>query len=108
MRIVYNKYLPPKNFLAINLFGYCFCRHGAFISQRVLRHESIHTAQMRELGYVFFYLLYVVEWVTRLPMKGKAYWNISFEREAYANDANPSYLATRKPYAWLSYLRKSA
>ena len=36
----------------------------------------------------------------------KAYEAISFEKEAYANDAVHSYLAHRKPYNWLRYIGK--
>ena len=85
MKIVRNPLLPPKDFLAINLFGFCFCRRDAVITKRVVNHESIHTAQMRELLYVGFYVLYVAEWLYRLLLirsSYDAYMAISFEREA--------------------------
>lgn len=59
---------------------------------------------MKEMLYVFFYLFYVIEWIVRLFMKGNAYRNISFEREAYGNEGNGSYLNSRRPFAWLEYL----
>ena len=43
----------------------------------------------------------------RLFKKGNAYRNISFEREAYANEADENYLQHRKHYAWIHYLRNS-
>lgn len=100
MKIIYNKYIPFKGFLAINLFGVLFVR-GTYrsINARVLNHEKIHTAQMRELGYLPFYLLYVLEWLIRLFGKGNAYRNISFEREAYDNEDNLNYLTTRLKWA---------
>lgn len=100
MKIIYNKYIPFKGFLAINLFGVMFVR-GTWrdINARILNHEKIHTAQMRELGYLPFYLLYVLEWLVRLLGKGNAYRRISFEREAYANEDNPQYLSSRKRWA---------
>jgi hypothetical protein len=82
-----------------------FARNGATVSRQVISHESIHTAQMKEMLYVFFYLFYVVEWIIRLPRyKGKAYENISFEREAYTNMSNDNYLKERRFYAWIRYL----
>lgn len=81
-------------------------RKGARVTQRMLNHEAIHTAQMKEMLYVPFYLWYVVEWVARLFMQGNAYRNISFEREAYGNQQNGSYLRDRKRYAWVKYLRE--
>ena len=98
MIIYRNKYIPFKGFRAINLFGILFVRGNARICERTIRHEAIHTAQMKEMLYIFFYLWYVVEWIIRLFMKGDAYRNISFEREAYANDGNIDYLNVRSKY----------
>lgn len=100
MKIIYNKYIPFKGFLAINLFGVLFVR-GTWrdINVTLLNHEKIHTAQMKELGYVLFYVIYITEWLYRLTRKGNAYRNISFEREAYENEDNHQYLQTRKKWA---------
>ena len=100
MKIIYNNIIPFKGFLAINLFGVLFVR-GTYrdLSATVLNHEKIHTAQMKELWYIPFYVIYLLEWVVRLFMPGNAYRNISFEREAYDNEGNMSYLASRKRYA---------
>lgn len=70
----------------------------------VISHESIHWAQQKELP-VLFYVWYLLEWVVKLFMYGKwAYWNLSFEREAYFNQNNMEYLEARKPYEWTAYL----
>lgn len=109
MKIIYNKWLPPKRFKAINLFGFIFVRHGVVLADRAKRHESIHTAQMREMFYIFFYLWYGVEWLVRLVQYRNAmtaYYNISFEREAYANDHKQNYLTDRKCWAWWDYLKR--
>ena len=105
MKIIRNKYIPFKGFRAINLFGILFVRGSARIDDKTLRHESIHTAQMKEMLYIFFYLWYVVEWIIRLFMKGNAYRNISFEREAYSNEKDLSYLDNRKLFAWIKYIK---
>ena len=105
MKIIRNKYIPFKGFLAINLFGILFVRGNARINERTIRHESIHTAQMREMLYTFFYLWYVAEWVIRLFMEGNAYRNISFENEAYTNEDNIIYLEGRNRFAWIKYLK---
>lgn len=100
MKIIYNNIIPFKGFLAINLFGVLFVR-GTYrdLSATVLNHEKIHTVQMKELWYIPFYVIYLLEWVVRLFMSGNAYRNISFEREAYDNEENMSYLTNRKRYA---------
>lgn len=105
MTIIKNKYLPFRGFAAVNLFGVLFVRHGVEVSERLIRHEKIHTLQMRELGYVLFYLLYVLEWLVKLIWHGKkSYWNLSFEREAYICQNKEGYLQQRKSYAWIKYL----
>ena len=71
-----------------------------------MNHERIHTAQQREMLYVFFYLAYLLEWLVRLPMRGNAYRNISFEREAYANQRDLDYLQRRRHFAWRGYMKR--
>lgn len=113
MKIIYNKLIPFKGFVAINLFGVLFVRNeykkrfdsGGFTTTTTLNHESIHTEQIKELGYIFFYIWYFIEWLLRLPF-GNAYYNISLEREAYANEKNRKYLQARKHYSFLKYIIK--
>ncbi len=106
MKIIYNNLIPFNGYKAINLFGVLFVRKGCTMSEIDINHEAIHTTQMKEMLYIFFYVWYIIEWGIRLFMKGNAYRNISFEREAYANQNNLSYLNTRKRYAWLNFLRE--
>ena len=106
MKVVENNIIPFKGFLAINLFGVLFVRKDSWARKTeeyksvVYTHESIHTEQMKELWYLPFYILYFLEWLFRLVTKPKtAYMSISFEREAYGNEKNPDYLATREHFA---------
>lgn len=101
MIVIYNRLIPFRGFKCINIFGILFVREGCTMSQIDFNHEAIHTAQMKELLYLPFYLLYVLEWLCRLIQlrdSGKAYRAISHEREAYDNQGNPDYLTERKPY----------
>ena len=99
MKIIRNSIIPFKGFKAINVFGILFARHEAYLSESLLNHEKIHTAQMRELGYVLFYVIYFLEWLIRLFLPGNAYRNISFEREAYENQHYMFYLECREKFA---------
>lgn len=105
MKVIYNNIIPFPSFKAINLFGILFARTGSNIDSKTINHESIHTVQMKEMLYIFFYIWYVLEWFVRLFMKGNAYKNISFEREAYGNERNYNYLNCRKHYSWFKYLK---
>lgn len=101
MKVIYNRLIPFRGFKCINLFGILFVREGCAMSRIDFNHEAIHTAQMKELLYLPFYLLYVLEWLCRLIQlqdSRKAYRAISHEREAYVNEGNPEYLTERKPY----------
>lgn len=104
MRIVRNRILPLRGFAAMNLFGVLFCRRETELTASLIRHERIHSAQMWEMLVVGFYIWYVAEWLIRLLLPGRAYSNISFEREAYGHMDEPDYLTRRRPYAWLHYL----
>ncbi|MFC2766933.1 MAG: hypothetical protein ACFN27_06260 [Prevotella sp.] len=107
MKIIHNPLLPPRRYDAINLLGLLLCRKGTTITADLLQHERIHTAQMVEMAFVGFYLWYLLEWLVRLPMKGRAYANISLEREAYVHMGDPNYLTRRRHYAWWKYLKRN-
>lgn len=103
MKIIRNNLIPLPGFAAINLFGLLFVRRGAGVDRTLLNHERIHSRQQRELLYLPFYVVYVVEWLVRLfthRFRAKeAYRAISFEREAYANQADSGYCSRRRLYA---------
>ena len=105
MKIIYNSFIPFSGFVAINIFGIMFVRneYKNKISNKIINHEAIHTKQMKELGYIPFYIIYVIEWFIRLFGKGNAYRNISFEQEAYNNENNLKYIKNRKNYVWIKY-----
>lgn len=106
MKVIYNPFLPFPGFTAMNLCGLILARRESEPLQAVtLRHEAIHTAQMRETLYVGFYLLYLLEWFIKLFVYGReAYRHISFEREAYQFAPYENYLEERKAYAWLRFI----
>jgi len=103
MKIIRNKYIPFTGYKAINLFGILFVKNNAKIDEVTINHEAIHSAQMKEMLFIFFYVWYVIEWLFKLP-KGNAYRSISFEREAYENDSDINYLKNRKHFAFLKYI----
>ncbi|SFG43701.1 hypothetical protein [Prevotella sp. KH2C16] len=106
MKIIHNSLLPPRRYDAINILGLLLCRKGTTVTADLIQHERIHTAQMVEMGFAGFYLWYLLEWLIRLPMRGRAYANISLEREAYEHMNDPNYLLRRRHYAWRKYLKR--
>lgn len=76
----------------------------------LLNHERIHVRQWLEMLLIPFLIWYGMEFLIRWGQYRnwqQAYRNISFEREAYAQDRNPDYLSKRRRYAWTAYLRVS-
>lgn len=119
MLIIRNRFLPFAGFWSINLMGIVFVRRQVEDEEQIsrqewvtlLRHEKIHTRQMWELLIVGFYVWYVLEWLVRRAMCGdarRAYFNICFEREAYAQQNHRQYLRRRRPYAFVCYLKEKS
>lgn len=109
MKVIYSKLLPVKGFRAINLFGIVFARSDEPpLTPRIINHELIHTRQMLELLVFGFYFWYVTEWLVRWIIykdRRKAYLNICFEREAFANDHKLNYLKHRKWCSFAGYMK---
>ncbi|MCH5239410.1 MAG: hypothetical protein J1F38_04245 [Muribaculaceae bacterium] len=105
--IIIKSKLIPKH-TCVNLFGTLWTRDKSWIDKYVVNHEHIHTRQQKELLFVPFYILYIVEWIFRLMQyrnQHDAYLNISFEREAYKHGHDLSYLPRRKPYSWIKFIK---
>lgn len=76
MKIIYNRFIPFGQYLGINLFGILFVRKeyeadmksNIQMRKEVINHEQIHTAQMQELWYIPFYLIYIF-WHIKLLLK---------------------------------------
>lgn len=104
MRIIINDILPfGKKFAAINLMGVLFVKSGVKVTPQLINHERIHSAQLREMLYIPFYIAYVAEWLFRLiSCRGdgyRAYRALSFEREAYTHGDDLTYLRRRSRFA---------
>lgn len=109
MIIIYIKHLLPKDFYAINICGVILAKSQYKpLDECSIRHEAIHSKQIFELLIIIFYLWYLIEWFYRVIQYRnfhKAYRNIAFEREAYDNQYNESYLTTRKRFSFWKYLK---
>ncbi len=106
--ILVNRFLLRKKFSGMAIWPFILVRHPALRENIVfINHERIHLRQQVELLVVFFYLWYSVEFLIRWAMlknRFLAYRAISFEREAYAEENNISYLKQRPFWRFLHYL----
>lgn len=108
MIVIVAKYLIPKGYLGFAFFPFVFLSSERYRADRVLlNHERIHLRQQLELLIVPFYIWYFSEYAMRWIRyrdASLAYKNISFEREAYANEQQDAYLRSRGFWSFLLYL----
>lgn len=82
---------------ALAFWPFIIMPKSTIIDEELINHERIHLRQQIELLIIPFYIWYLIEFYT------KGYYHIKFEREAYKNECNLTYLKHRRPYAWLKY-----
>jgi hypothetical protein len=111
MFVIVAKYLIPKGYRGLTVFPFVLIKYRFDKENIVLvNHEKIHIRQQLELLVLPFFLWYFVEYAVRLLQyknANLAYRNISFEREAYANELDLDYLETRSFFRFLKYLREN-
>lgn len=109
MFVIVAKYLIPKGYRGLTVFPFVFVKYPTDSKNKVLiHHEKIHIRQQLELLVLPFFVWYFVEYAVRLlhyKNANLAYRNISFEREAYANEQHLDYLKMRPFLSFLSYLK---
>lgn len=108
MKIIYCKHFPFKGYKAITLLKWIIVREDSkeYFTVEDYNHECIHYAQEKELWFVGFYLLYILEFLFALLYFcnwHKAYRNISFEVEAHTYQDDLNYLQHRKRFAWSKF-----
>ena len=99
-------YVSPIEPFAVSFGPFIFCK--STFPDRTLRHETIHYHQQLELLFVFHWILYLVFHVKGMLTEkngAQAYRQNPFELEAYDNDDDIDYLASRGMYSWVSYLK---
>ena len=104
------KYLTPRCFRGLTFYPFVFLADKDDKLNKVfINHEKIHIRQQLELLILPFYLWYFTEYLFRLIQykdRKEAYFNISFEREAYKNEKDLNYLKQRSFWRFLKYVKK--
>ena len=108
MIVLVFKYLIPRGFRGFTIFPFIFLLNKKDkLNPVLLNHERIHIRQQIELLVIPFYLCYGIEFLVRLVQyknRRTAYYNISFEREAYSKEKDLYYLKQRSFWSFLKYL----
>lgn len=104
--IVHLSFLPVAG---MAIFPFVLVKYSKLKHDRqIINHELIHLRQQIELLIIPFFILYILNYLINLPRyknHDQAYRNIVFEREAYGNDSNYTYLKHRPFCSWIKYFR---
>lgn len=107
MILIVFKYFTPKGFRGLTFYPFVFLAdENDKLNEIFINHEKIHIRQQLELLIVPFYIWYFTEYLFRLIQfrdKKKAYYAISFEREAYENEKDLEYLKSRSFWRFIQY-----
>lgn len=107
MFLIATKYLIPKGYRGLAVFPFVFVKYALDKENEVfVNHERIHLRQQLELLVIPFFIWYFTEFLVRFIQYKNwdlAYRNISFEREAYANEKDLNYLKRRSFWGFLKY-----
>ncbi|TAL31737.1 MAG: hypothetical protein EPN93_16765 [Spirochaetes bacterium] len=108
--IIYSRFLVNVFTLGkavgITLFPFIFIVPEMHGNRVVINHERIHLRQQLEMLVVIFYFIYLCSFLWNIIRRKNfmaAYMRVLFEREAYAHEYDPDYLARRRLYASLRY-----
>jgi len=104
IKIIKNNFIPVGKYVAMAMYPVIFVRKkwwnrtSVYRRTIILNHEKIHFAQQKELTPPVFYAKYLYWWAKY------GYRNIPFEKEAYANQNDLTYLEHREKYAYKNYI----
>jgi len=88
-----------KGIRGLAFFPFIFIPSTTVVDDVLINHEKIHLRQQLELGIIPFYIWYLI------ALYRVGYMNISFEREAYSNEKNLTYLKKRRIFAFKNYIK---
>lgn len=92
----------------IAIFPFIIMRNESLKEDKVfINHEKIHIHQQLELLVIPFFIFYLIEFVVRYVQFGDwetAYYNISFEKEAYDNQENMGYISHKSFWSFIDYV----
>jgi hypothetical protein len=86
-----------KGIRGLAFFPFIFVPTTTIVDDVLINHERIHLRQQLEMGVLPFYIWYLI------ALYRVGYMNISFEREAYANEKDLTYLKNRDIFEFMNY-----
>ncbi len=107
----HSSFIPVRiQFIAyhgIALYPFLLLKNKNLVFDQIfINHEQIHFQQQIELYFIPFYFIYLFEYIRNLlyyQNHDRAYREISFEREAFANQHDLDYLTNRQRKSYRKY-----
>ena len=112
LKKIITKHFPFKGYTALTIFPFVFIRRSSMerFNSVAERHEITHALQQIETLWIFFLIIYGLEYIIKLPFcrfdHSRTYRSISFEQEAYMWESNFYYNKIRPHYAWKDFVFK--
>ena len=103
--LIQTRHFPPKDFHAITLFPFIF--YKGRMTERDVRHETVHLWQQAALLVLPFYVFYFIFWLVNLIRyrdNYRAYCEIPFERSAYSLDVLPDVRKSTMAFDWIKHI----
>lgn len=104
--MIHTRHFPPRGFHAITLFPVIFYNDDR-MTERDIRHETVHLWQQAALLVIPFYLLYFIFWLAGLlhyRNNNAAYHSIPFEQSAYFLEKEKDVKPVKKAFDWIRHL----
>ena len=102
------KFIFLSNFNALAIWPFIFLRDKELKNDDILlNHEKIHLKQQKELLWIFFFMIYFIEFLAKIVIYKRlktAYRNISFEREAYLYECDFNYTRIKPFWSFINFL----
>jgi hypothetical protein len=89
--------LNSEGIRGLAFFPFIFIADIDDMEAELINHERIHLRQQLELLVIPFYIWYLI------ALYRVGYMNISFEKEAYDNEHDLTYLKKRKMFSFMRY-----
>lgn len=104
MKVIHSKKFPYfSNY--INILGKVYTKVRLLPYE--INNEKIHSFQIKELYYVGYYILFVIEYLIKLLFTfsfKRAYNEVSFVKERFDKQRDYNYVKCRTKYAWIKYI----
>ena len=101
-------FIFPSTFNALAVWPFIILKeHGLKYDTVLIHHERIHLRQQLELLWIFFFVIYLAEFLAKIiiyKQPKRAYRNISFEREAYENEYDLGYAQRKSLWSFRGYV----